>query len=164
MHIYDIRASEILSTLKVLQAIQVRIDCLNTYLLISCPQWLTISQKSYFPMILSIKLCILLGYLRVFKTDLGTKCGIWIGLMACTIFYTVTFFMDVFRCKPVEAAWNPTVHGTCLSYAAFPWATGIFNVVSDFYILVLPLPVLFKMHMPLARRLRIASIFGLGSL
>jgi hypothetical protein len=128
------------------------------------PQWLTTSQKSYFPMILSIKFCILLGFLRMFKTDRGTKWGIWIGLTACSIFYIVTFFIDVFRCKPVEAAWNPTVNGTCLSYAAFPWATGVFHVVSDFYILMLPLPVIFKMHMPLARRLRVVSIFGLGTL
>ncbi|KAK7699612.1 hypothetical protein SLS64_011566 [Diaporthe eres] len=141
MHIYDIRASEILNTMK----------------------WLAASQKSYFPLILSIKLCILLGYLRVFKTDRGTNWGIWIGLATCSIFYIVTFFIDVFRCKPVEAAWNPAVNGTCLSYAAFPWATGVFNVVSDFYILLLPLPIIFKMHMPLARRLRIASIFGLGT-
>lgn len=100
----------------------------------------------------------------MFKTDRGTKWGIWIGLTACSIFYIVTFFIDVFRCKPVEAAWNPTVNGTCLSYAAFPWATGVFHVVSDFYILMLPLPVIFKMHMPLARRLRVVSIFGLGTL
>lgn len=128
------------------------------------PQWLAASQESYFPLILSIKLCILLGYLRVFKTDRGTNWGIWIGLATCSIFYIVTFFIDLFRCKPVEAAWNPAVNGTCLSYAAFPWATGVFNVVSDFYILLLPLPIIFQMHMPLARRLRIASIFGLGTL
>lgn len=100
----------------------------------------------------------------MFETDRGTKWAIWFGLAACSVFYLVTFFMDVFRCKPVAAAWNPTVGGTCLSYAAFPWATGVFNVISDFYILLLPLPIIFKMHMPMARRLRIASIFGLGTL
>ncbi|KAI0116200.1 hypothetical protein F4776DRAFT_666522 [Hypoxylon sp. NC0597] len=140
MHVYDIRASEILNTLK----------------------WLSVSQKSYFPLILSIKLCILLGYLRIFKVDRVTKWGIWVGVTVCSLFYIITFFIDLFRCKPIEAAWNPTIKGTCFSYAAFPWATGIFNVISDFYILLLPLPPILRMNMPLARRLRIASIFGLG--
>ncbi|KAH9990892.1 hypothetical protein F4779DRAFT_637786 [Xylariaceae sp. FL0662B] len=140
MHIYDIRASDILNTLK----------------------WLTVSQKSYFPLILSIKLCILLGYLRIFKVDRVTKWGIWIGVFACTIFYVITFFIDLFRCKPIEATWNPTIEGICLSHEAFPWATGIFNMISDFYILLLPLLPILKMNMPLARRVRIASIFGFG--
>ncbi|KAK7743727.1 hypothetical protein SLS62_010458 [Diatrype stigma] len=115
MHMYDIRASEILNTLK----------------------WLTVAQKSYFPLILSIKLCILLGYLRIFKVDRPTKWSIWVGVAVCTIFYVVTFFVDIFRCKPVEASWNPTIEGTCLSFAAFPWATGIFNMASDFYIFIM---------------------------
>ncbi|KAF2866564.1 hypothetical protein BDV95DRAFT_203271 [Massariosphaeria phaeospora] len=140
MHTYDIRVSEILNTLK----------------------WLTVSQKSYFPLILSIKLCILIGYLRIFKIDRVTRWGIWFGVFACTVFYFVTFLIDILRCKPVEAAWNPSIKGKCISYAAFPWATGIFNMISDFYILALPLPPILKMNMRLARRLRIASIFGLG--
>ncbi|KAF2833914.1 hypothetical protein CC86DRAFT_415931 [Ophiobolus disseminans] len=90
------------------------------------------------------------------------KWGIWLGMMACTVFYLVTFFVDIFRCKPVASAWNPTIKGKCMSYAAFPWATGIFNFISDFYILMLPLPPILRMNMSLIRRLRIASIFGLS--
>ncbi|KAH8882982.1 hypothetical protein GQ53DRAFT_831171 [Thozetella sp. PMI_491] len=141
MHMYDIRASEILETLK----------------------WLVISQKFYFPLVLFVKLCLLLGYLRIFKIDLATKWGIWVGIVVCSLFYIIIFFVDLFRCKPIEATWNPTIQGTCMSYAAFPYATGIFNIVSDFYILLLPLPVIFMMTMPWTRRLRIASVFGLGA-
>jgi hypothetical protein len=127
-------------------------------------QWLTVSQKSYFPLILSIKLCILIGYLRIFNIDRFTKWALWFGVCACSIFYIITFFVDMFRCKPVASAWNPTIKGKCMSYAAFPWATGIFNMISDFYILALPLPPILRMNMALSRRLRIASIFGLGLL
>ncbi|KAI1335894.1 hypothetical protein F5Y15DRAFT_396094 [Xylariaceae sp. FL0016] len=140
MHIYDIPATEVVSTYK----------------------WLGVSQKSYFPLILSIKLCILFGYLRIFKIDRLTKWAIWFGTTACGIFYIVTFFVDLFRCKPIAAAWNPSIEGTCMSYAAFPWATGIFNMISDFYILLVPLPPILKLNMPLAQRIRIVSIFSLG--
>jgi hypothetical protein len=84
--------------------------------------------------------------------DRGTSCAIYFGIFANSVFYVITFFIDVTRCK------------TCLLYSAFPWATGIFNMISDFYILLLPMPLIFGMLMPLARRIRIASIFGLGLL
>ncbi|KAI1425600.1 hypothetical protein F5Y12DRAFT_714095 [Xylaria sp. FL1777] len=143
MHIYDIRATEILHTFRVLF-------------------WLTVTQKSSFPLILAIKLCVLFGYLRIFSVDRLTKWGIWIGIVVISIFYIVSFFLVLFRCIPVEASWNPTVKGRCLSYAAFLDAIGVFNIISDFYILLLPLRPIFSLNMGIARHLRIASIFGLG--
>jgi len=111
---------------------------------------------------MSIKLCILVGYLRSFKADRATKQGIWFGAFGCAVFYLTAFFVDVFRCKPVKAAWNPTIKGKCMSYAVFPWATGIFNMISDFYILVLLLPPIWRMNMSLAQCLGMGLIIGLG--
>lgn len=127
-------------------------------------QWVSISQKTYFPLVLSIKLCILLGYLRIFKIDRYTRWAIWFGMFACTVFYVVSFCVTAFRCKPVAAAWVPAIPGECLDYDTFPLATGYFNFLTDFYILLVPLPAIFRLKLPLVRRLRIASIFGLGVL
>lgn len=127
-------------------------------------QWLAIAQKSYFPLILSVKLCLFFGYLRMFKVDRVTRWSIWAGVVACSIFYIITFFVDLFRCMPIQSAWDPTVEGKCMSYDVFPNATGAFNIISDFYILWIPLPPVVRMNMPLARKIRIALTFGLGLL
>ncbi|OCL09525.1 hypothetical protein AOQ84DRAFT_220784 [Glonium stellatum] len=124
--------------------------------------WLTISQWSYLPAILSIKLCILLGYNRIFQIDRMTKRLIWFAIFALTVFYIICFFCDLFYCTPVQRAWNRALPGHCISYAALPWATGIFNIISDFYILIIPMPLILGLTMKLARKIRIVSIFSLG--
>ncbi|KAH8728007.1 hypothetical protein GQ44DRAFT_824348 [Phaeosphaeriaceae sp. PMI808] len=140
MHLWDIRASEIVHCLKVFSA----------------------GLKMYMPAILTVKLCILIGFYRVFKVYQMARWAIWFGMAANIIFYVVCFFIDIFRCKPMAAAWNPSIKGKCLPYTLFPWITGIFNVISDFYILAIPMPILFNMNMDIKRRIKIISIFSLG--
>lgn len=41
---------------------------------------------------------------------------------------------------------------------------GVANVVSDFYLLVVPLPAVWDLKLPLKKRLGILAIFGTGSL
>jgi hypothetical protein len=113
---------------------------------------------------LAVKLCLLLGFHRIFKVDTRTRYLIWAGVIVNSIAYTLFFLYGILRCTPVRASWDPNVKGKCVSYIWIPWVIGIFNVVSDFYILLLPMPVLFAMHMATMRRIRLVSIFGLGLL
>jgi hypothetical protein len=113
---------------------------------------------------LSVKLCLLLGFHRVFKVDTRTRNLIWAGIAVNTIAYTVFFFFGLFRCRPIRAAWDPDVKGVCASDGWTPWAIGLFNVFSDFYILFLPMPIVFAMTMTTMRRIRLTCIFGLGLL
>jgi len=41
---------------------------------------------------------------------------------------------------------------------------GVVNVVSDFYLLVVPLPAVWGLKLPLKKRFGILAIFGTGSL
>lgn len=43
-------------------------------------------------------------------------------------------------------------------------ATSTLNLVSDVYILCLPLPILWKLHLPTRRRVGLMAMFGTGSL
>ena len=43
-------------------------------------------------------------------------------------------------------------------------ATGIFNVILDFGILILPLSSIWKLQMTLRKRLLISGVFAIGSL
>jgi hypothetical protein len=67
------------------------------------------------------------------------------------LFYFICFFVDLFRCTPMATAWNPSIKGKCLSY-------------TDFYILLIPMPLLFGLHMDMGRRIKLIAIFGLGLL
>ena len=41
---------------------------------------------------------------------------------------------------------------------------GIFNVVSDFYLLILPIPVVWQLQMPSKRKIGVCAIFMTGIL
>ncbi|KAF2708714.1 hypothetical protein K504DRAFT_502736 [Pleomassaria siparia CBS 279.74] len=141
MHLWDIRASDTLYLFKIF----------------------SVALKVYMPTILAVKLCLLLGYHRVFHIDRKAKYAIWAGVVANTAFYVAFFLIDLFRCKPMAAAWNPTITAKkCIAYEFFPWATGVFNIISDFYILLIPMPIIFHLNMSLAHRTRLIAIFGLG--
>ncbi|KAK8041075.1 Satratoxin biosynthesis SC1 cluster protein 4 [Apiospora phragmitis] len=101
-------------------------------------------------------------WLALLSWALALEFSVVMAYGACSVFYTVTFFVDLFRCWPIQATWDPNVKGTCMSYAAFPNATGVFNIIPDFFILWIPLPPVLRMNMPLARKIRIALTFGLG--
>jgi len=51
------------------------------------------------------------------------------------------------------------VHST-----TFGVVQGIFNVVSDFYLLVVPLPAVWGLQLPRKKRVEILAIFGTGLL
>lgn len=119
----------------------------------------------YMPLTLCIKLSMLVCYLNIFhRRGLGTRIPIWFGLFAVGVFYTVLFFTTVFYCTPVERAYNPFVQGHCRPFATAAFVSGFFNVVSDFYILLLPLPDVWGLSMKGARKARLIAIFGLGLL
>ena len=96
-----------------------------------------------------IKLCILWGYNRIFHVDKATKWAIWLGIFAVSVFYIVTFAIDL---------------AAIVSFQTLPWATGIFSIVTDFYVLLLPLPLILGLNMSRGRKIRVVAVFSLGLL
>lgn len=115
-----------------------------------------------------IKLSILLQYLKIFppvhKTDLmywGTYLLIWLNLG----FYIADIFAELFLCSPREKYWNVLITtGHCYSATTVNIASGIFNTISDFLTLLLPQRVIWKLQMPLKRKLGVSAIFLTGLL
>ncbi len=55
-------------------------------------------------------------------------------------------------------------NGHCFEGDASYKASGVFNVLSDFAILVLPMPTLWNLQMSLRRKLLIMGVFATGFL
>lgn len=85
-------------------------------------------------------------------------------IWSCFFFYLVTTFLLIFLCKPREKLWNPMLPGHCINLDAIYQITGIFNVVSDFTIMLLPVPPLWKLQLPLKRKCGVVAIFATGFL
>lgn len=70
----------------------------------------------------------------------------------------------VFQCHPIEFNWNRSIPGTCINQLLFFAIGSAPNVITDFAILILPLPAVWALNMRRAQKLSIMGIFLLGSL
>ena len=91
----------------------------------------------------------------------GSHLSIWGNL----IFYIVLVIFEIDLCTPREKLWNPLMQGGhCFSFNAINQASGVFNVISDFVILILPMPCVWKLRMPQKKKILMTAIFATGFL
>jgi hypothetical protein len=91
--------------------------------------------------------------------------GSWFIITTVTIYYTTTTFLTIFVCTPREKIWNRLyIGGHCLLNATLglTFSTTIFNVVSDVAILLLPVTTVWRMAIPMRKKLSISLMFGTG--
>ena len=114
-----------------------------------------------------IKESILLQVMRIFVPNRtgNTILYLTIQLLMWTIavFYLVDTGFEIGMCIPREKIWNLLMTtGHCFNTNAAYEATGIFNVISDFAILFVPIFPIWKLQMPSKRKITIIEIFATG--
>jgi hypothetical protein len=111
------------------------------------------------------KLSILVLYYRLFPL-LWFKRVIY-ALAALVLAYGIPqIFVDIFQCVPLKAKWDPVAAMTayCIDYVKLIIVCGIINIITDFMILALPIPVLWSLHVSHHRKLVLSAMFLLGGL
>lgn len=68
------------------------------------------------------------------------------------------------QCLPVQRAWNASVKGTCVDLVAFSYFTNITNLITDIWVFLLPLPIIFRLHVTRQRKFELAGVFAIGLL
>ena len=132
-------------------------------------QWVNTVSVLYYPAIFFTKLSILLQYSKIFTTTMNGKSPMVIAIRTCIctnfLYYLITMFFRIFQCIPRERIWNPFVSsGYCYSPYTTEKASGVFNVISDFTILVLPLPSVWRLQMSIRKKLSTTAVFAVGIL
>ncbi|OJJ08196.1 hypothetical protein ASPVEDRAFT_89425 [Aspergillus versicolor CBS 583.65] len=111
------------------------------------------------------KLAILFFYLRIFTTRTFKR--VTYGLIAlCSAYSVAVVFQSAFDCTPASYYWtrfDGISEGTCLSYTAFKVMPPL-NIALDVVVMLLPLPLLLKLNLPLAKKIRVISMFSVGIL
>lgn len=110
------------------------------------------------------KLALFLLYLRIFALNRWTKIAIYIGISVSCLFYTSAIIADLILCIPRRGeTWaSPPFEVQCYPILSMTWAQGIYGLVSDLYIFILPLPVLWGLQMALRKKLAVTAIFFAG--
>lgn len=85
--------------------------------------------------------------------------------MGYVILYAfASIIATIVQCTPIERTWNHAVPGTCINLTAFWYANASANIIGDFLILALPMPVVKSLQLPQRQRLGLMMVFALGGL
>ncbi|KAJ5734187.1 hypothetical protein N7493_002973 [Penicillium malachiteum] len=132
---------------------------------ISSAKWLTISitvaEALYVLTIMTVKCAILMFYRRVFPQKWFHTC-IWV-MVALVISYNISsFFATILQCVPVKHQWDTSVPAKCIDYFAVVVYSGVFNVVTDFIILGMPIPLILKLQVSENKKRGLIIVFSWG--
>jgi hypothetical protein len=86
--------------------------------------------------------------------------------MAYTVCWGIaTWIVNLTVCTPIAYAYDKTiVGGHCKNQAISGTISGALSLFGDVMILVLPMPIIFRLHINLRRKLALSAIFLLGAM
>ena len=125
------------------------------------------SQFLYDSVIPLTKFSIIVFYYKLFPDPFFRK------VLYCILFLVFSWWITALivpavECQPYSYLWDqyvdPTAIGRCINLPAFYIGTGSASVVTDFIILMAPIPVVWNLQMPITRKLSVLGIFLLGGL
>ncbi|KAI0537287.1 hypothetical protein GGR58DRAFT_355458 [Xylaria digitata] len=120
------------------------------------------SEVIYSVVIVCIKWSILAFYGRIFPHKQFHWALLAVGVFMGAWMFT-TVFAIIFQCVPIEYNWNMTIQGGhCIAIGQFALVTSILNVVTDVSILILPLPLVWKLNVTHQKRWALIVLFSLG--
>lgn len=79
-------------------------------------------------------------------------------------FYLINTGFNIFVCRPREKFWNVFVVGSCYNISASMKAISLFNVISDVYILVLPIPSIWRLQVIPKKKVGMLVVLAAGVL
>lgn len=110
------------------------------------------------------KMALFLLYYRLFALHRWTKIAIYSGMSITSCFYLATFIVQLVLCIPRrhENWTSMTYLERCSRGEGLGDVHGVFGLVSDLYIFVLPLPVLYRLQMSLQKKIGVTAAFLTG--
>lgn len=126
---------------------------------------LTLSYALIYTLCIStVKLSVLFFYLRVFPNKhmrVATK----IVIAAISVWALANILMFLLLCHPFAASYNPALPGgKCGNQVSAFIAVGVYNIISDFVVLTLPLRTIWTLNTKKQMKLSLTAIFLVGLL
>lgn len=129
------------------------------------------------------KTSILTFYINKLGVQQGFRriCWAMMGYVICSSMSI--FFTNIFQCTPISGGWNRLLPGRkCINVSAFRhqkgpgfetdllqttplyYISGANNLITDLILLFLPMPIIWKLKLPIRQRLGLVFVFAMGAL
>ncbi|KAI0458425.1 hypothetical protein F5B21DRAFT_459601 [Xylaria acuta] len=122
---------------------------------------LLISEFTYLVAVTFIKLSMLFLYHRIYTTPTFRR---WVYfVIALGIIYIIAFIpIFLTNCIPLSQYWDPKPTGWCRDTVVSDSATVAGNLLLDILVLVLPLPILWRLQMSIRDKITVTAMFSIG--
>lgn len=85
------------------------------------------------------------------------------GVMGVVVCYFIAFLvLFMTNCQPLSHLWDPVPGGWCRELTDEEYTSVAFNLLIDLGIVILPMPVLWRLKMPLQNKISVSIMFGIG--
>jgi len=111
-----------------------------------------------------IKASILYLYHRVFYVSRRFTIILWVVAIFTFLYSSVQGLGALIQCVPTSAQWDPMIKRHCFPIDTSVIIFAVCNVLTDFIILILPMPLLWGLKQPLEQKLKLMAMFALGGL
>lgn len=110
------------------------------------------------------KLSILAMYLRLFPVKKAYRYTTFTLMFIVAANGIAGDFTSLLSCRPLASRWDPARHGHCINITNYWRFISLANIISDIAMLVLPLPVVWNLHVSLPQKISLTVLFLTGSL
>ncbi|KAM0428185.1 hypothetical protein ACHAPT_007086 [Fusarium lateritium] len=120
------------------------------------------TQILYILVQVSAKGSLLAFYSRVF-TSRYFRIAVW-SAAAFLVGHGLVFLgLVIFQCIPIDSIWNRNLEAKCLNLTAIGYAGGVFSIVEDIAIFIMPIPELLKLQLGARKKAALLFMFSIGS-
>ncbi|RAO66601.1 uncharacterized protein BHQ10_002613 [Talaromyces amestolkiae] len=119
-------------------------------------------QMLYFVDVVATKAAFLFLYYRIFGVNVWFRRALYFLAFLLVAFLIACPIVAVAGCHPVSYYWNKNQLGSCINEVEFYRGNGIANVILDFIIFCLPVPMVLRLKTTVRQKLLISGIFVLG--
>ena len=109
-----------------------------------------------------VQLSILFFYVRIFGVKTVFRILTYGMITLITGYVVACVITEVLACIPVSKQWDPTEPGTCTNYNAYCSAIGLLHVIFDLAIVVLPMPLIWKLQTSRSNKIVLTVLLCLG--
>jgi hypothetical protein len=109
------------------------------------------------------RLSIIFLYNRIFGVYSGFRKMLWLNGFLSVSWLLTAIFLNCFRCRPMKAAWNPTIKGACLELETLFLYTEIINCLLDLALVLLPGVKISKLQLSIRDKIGLCIVFFAGS-
>lgn len=105
-----------------------------------------------------VKATFLVFYMRIFSPVQRTVYLLWTGICTIVLFYVLTIVLYIYFTLPIGSEKHqPALLNTSV-------AQGVFSVITDFYILAVPIGSTLELHLSNRRKIGLCAVFATGLL